>query len=337
MVSTLPSATETNVAQASLPKSAEIPKHENASGTGASNGTAPSNASPQSPPPPLSPKAQQAKEGLAAFNDEPVVFYGKVVDQFNTPVPNATIDSTVEVNDGTRVGEDKFSLTSDANGAFSINGYKGKSLGIRVKKPGYVMATTDTRFVYSRLWPENEIYSPDANNPTVIKLWKLQGSEPLVGVNQRYKLNFTTSPVTFDLLAGKIVPNGGDITIILSRSQGVVSERTRQNWAVQIEVSGGGVIRTSQVGARVVFELPNSGYQPSDTFVLSTNAPHKWAGSIDQMYFLESRDAQVFGKIDVSVAINPKSNDYVWVEFHGEINPNGSRNFEADAPLPDSK
>jgi hypothetical protein len=39
----------------------------------------------------------------------------------------------------------------------------------------------------------------------------------------------------------------------------------------------------------------------------------------------------MFAKVDISAAINQQPDDYVWVEFHGEANPNGSRNFEADA------
>lgn len=283
------------------------------------------------PTQPLKGKAEQMKEGLAEFNDQDVVLYGKVIDQFGAPVADAAVAGSIQVNNGTRVGEDKISLTTDANGLFSISGYKGKALGIWVKKKGYVMATTSTRFVYSLLWSEAERYNPDPNNPAVIKMWKLQGAEPLTSINQRYKFHVADSPVNFDLLTGKIVPTGGDVKITVSRSPGDVSERTLQDWGVQIEAVDGGMIETPAMESRVVYEMPSSGYQPSDTFVLSTNAPHKWSGSIDQMYFLQSRGGQVFAKVDISVTINQQPNDYVWIEFHGEANPNGSRNFEADA------
>ena len=276
-------------------------------------------------------KAEQMKEGLAALNDEEVVFYGRVVDQFDAPVANATVAGSVQVNNGTRVGVDRFSLTTDANGMFTINGYKGKTLGIWVTKDGYVMATTATSFVYSHLWPEDQRHNPDPNNPAVIKMWKLQGAERLTGIEQRYKFRYSDAPVFFDLLAGKIVPAGGDMKITMSRSPGEVSERTLQDWSVRVEAVDGGLIKTSVSQARVTYQLPEAGYMASDFFVMSTNPPHKWHGGADQMYYVKSRDGQVFSKLNFGVSINQQPDDYVWVELHGELNPNGSRNFEADA------
>ena len=84
----------------------------------------------------------------------------------------------------------------------------------------------------------------------------------------------------------------------------------------------------------MTYALPESGYQPSDAFIVSTNAPHQWAGSIEQMYFVRSRGGQVYSKVNVGLAINRNPADPVWVEFRGAANANGSRNFEADAPNP---
>jgi len=70
-------------------------------------------------------------------------------------------------------------------------------------------------------------FVPDQNNPTVIKMWKLQGAEPLVNINQHYKLHYTNAPINFDLLAGKIVPAGGDIKLTVTRSPGIMSGRNR--------------------------------------------------------------------------------------------------------------
>jgi hypothetical protein len=42
-------------------------------------------------------------------------------------------------------------------------------------------------------------------------MWKLQGAEPLTGIDQRYKFPYTPEPVNVDLLAGRLVPTGGDL------------------------------------------------------------------------------------------------------------------------------
>jgi hypothetical protein len=117
----------------------------------------------------------------------------------------------------------------------------------------------------------------------------------------------------------------------MTRSAGEVSERTLQDWSVKIEVVDGGLIKTSAAEARVTYQLPEDGYEASDLFIMSTNPPNKWLGGADQTYFVKSRNGQIFSKLNFGVSINQRPDDYVWVEFHGEANPNGSRNFEADA------
>jgi hypothetical protein len=177
------------------------------------------------------------------------------------------------------------------------------------------------------MYPDH--FTPDPNNPTVIKMWKLQGAEPLVSINQRYKFHYTDVPMSFDLLTGKIVPTGGDIKIMVSRSPGVVSGRTRQDWSVQVEAVDGGLIESGGQ-ERVTYQAPEGGYQPSDSFIMSTNAPHKWFGGVDQTFFLQSRNGQVYSKVNFGISINQQPDDYVWVEFHGVANTNGSRNWEGD-------
>jgi hypothetical protein len=274
-------------------------------------------------------KADQMKEGLAEFNDEDVVLFGKVIDQFGASVTDATVVGSIQVNNGTRIGSDKISITTDSNGMFTVSGYKGKALGIWVTKKGYVMATSHTSFIYSHLWSEAERYNPDPSDPAIIKMWKLQGAERLTSIDQRYKFHFTDASVNIDVITGKIVPAGGDIKITLSRAPGEVSERTLQDWGVRIEAVDGGLIES--IGdARFVYELPDGGYQASYGYIMSTNT-HNWQGALQQMFYLQARNGQVFSKLDFGVSINREPDDYVWVELHGEFNPNGSRNFEADA------
>ena len=276
-------------------------------------------------------KEQEALEILSAQNDLPIVFYGKIEDQFGNVLVGVTVNFSVQVYNGVRSGVDRGQVISDASGLFTISGFKGERLGLVPEKSGYVFMSMNGSGVYTRLAPENERAHPDINNPVVIKMWKLQGSEPLFWINQRYKFHYTDAPMNFDLLTGTIVPVGGDIKITMNRSPGLISGRTRQDWGVQVEVVDGGLIESGgQEG--VTFEAPASGYQPSDSFVISTNAPHKWFGGFDQTFFLKSRNGQVYSKVNFSISINQQPDDYVWVEFHGVANTNSSRNWEATVP-----
>lgn len=274
-------------------------------------------------------KGGQIKEGLATLNDAPIAFYGILEDQFGNVVFGAHVAANVRIYNGNQSTVEHLATTSDENGMFYIQGGKGESLDIMPKKEGYVLASTSTDFKFSYMYANR--LSSDPNKPTVIKMWKLQGAEPLVKINQRYKFRYTDSPVNFDLLAGKIVPVGGDVKITLSRSPGIVSERTLRDWGVLVEVVDGGLIESDgQEG--VTFEAPESGYQLSDSFTMSQTPPHRWFGSFDQSFFLQSRNGQIYSKVNLGISINEQPDDYVWVEFHGVADTNSSRNWEATAP-----
>lgn len=272
---------------------------------------------------------EQIKEGLATFNDVPIAFYGRVEDQFGQPIVGAQIAGDIRIYNGVQSTMKRLAMVSDANGFFQLNGEHGETLYVVPRKAGYVLASTTTEFKYSHLYSEH--FTPDANNPVVIKMWKLQGSEPLVGIDQHYKLRYTGATINFDLIAGKIVSIGGDIKVTVTRSPGIVSERTLQDWSVRVEAVEGGLIESPIDEARVTLAAPESGYQPSETFIMSTNAPHKWFGSFDQVFFVRSRSGQVFSKVNFSISINYKPEDFMNVSFRGVANAQSSRNWEGDS------
>jgi hypothetical protein len=293
----------------------------------ATHSNAPSTPNGISVSPTMPPKDQQMRQQLSELNNEDIVFNGKVVDQFASPVPGATVAASIQVNDGTRVGTDEISLTTDAGGSFKVSGYKGKALALRVTKPGYVMAMANTRFVYSLLWAASQRYIPDSNNPTVIKMWKLQGAEALVNISQHFKIPFTNGPISFDLLAGKVVPGGGDVTITVNRPNGQISEQDPQKWSINLQIPTGGFIETSGKESAVTFAAPDNGYQSNGNFE-NNNGP----GLIDKSFFVESRSGQVYSKLRLLFSINSAPSGLMDVSFIGVANVKGSRNWEATAP-----
>ena len=300
------------------------PQHEVQTNTPAPSVAATSANIPTSP---ARDKKEQMREGLATFNDVPIVFYGKLEDQFGSPVVGAEIAGAIRIYNGSQSTVQKVVTVSDANGLFRLKGEHGESLGMMPRKDGYALASTSTEFKYSYLYDQR--HDPDSNNPVVIKMWKLQGAEPLVGIDQHYKLPVTGAPVSFDLLAGKIVPTGGDLRITVNRSPGVVSQRNPQDWSVQVEAVDGGLIETSVEDARVAYAAPDNGYQASDTMEVSTN--NHWSNLAQQMFFMSSRNGQVFSKIFLSFGINANPDDPMSVTVRGVANANGSRNWEGDA------
>jgi hypothetical protein len=272
-------------------------------------------------------KAERKKVVLSNYNDVPIDFYGKLEDQSGNAVVGAEIKGSIMVNNGQREGTDQSVTTSDANGLFQFHG-KGQNLGMMPHKSGYALATTGTLFNFSHL--EEHPYVSDENNPTVVRMWKLAGAEPLVGINQHFKVPVTGSPVGFDLLAGSIVPTGGDLKMTITRSPGIISGRNRLDWGVEVEAVDGGLIETSMAEARVMYGAPETGYQANDTFIMSTNVPHKWFGGFDQMFFVQSRNGQVYSKVFISFNINQNPADPMSITMRGVASTNGSRNWEGD-------
>ena len=276
-------------------------------------------------------KEERAKGLLSTYNDMPIDFYGRVEDQFSNAVDGAAVNFTVRVMNGQESTVKRGQVMTDGNGFFTIRGYRGQALGLMPEKAGYTLASTGTLFKYSRL--EDQPYVSDANNPTVIRMWKLQGAESLVSIDQHYKLPCTGTPISFDLLAGKTVPGGGDIKVTVNRPAGVISGRNPQDWSLEIEAVDGGLIETSVGDARVTYAAPGSGYEPSETFTMS-NSSNTWYEAVHQMFFVQSRNGQVYGKVNFSFRINQNPDDLVNITFNGVANTNGSRNWEATAPQP---
>lgn len=270
-------------------------------------------------------------EGLAELNDVDVAFYGRLEDQFGNAVGNAQIKFEVPFNNGHAVGVQRGATVADANGSFTISGYKGESLSVVPMKSGYMLASTNGGGIYSYLWPESKRARPDMNNPTVIKMWKLQGAEPLVDISKEYRLPFASTAINFDLVAGKVVPSGGDLEAVITRASGSLSKKSPGDWSLELKPSNGGIIESDYQAAQFTFEAPADGYQDSYLVQMNRDDP-AWHDGIDKELFFKSRGGQVYGKFYLVFGINREPNDSLYFQFRGVANTNGSRNWEATAP-----
>lgn len=274
-------------------------------------------------------KDQEMFQVLSTENNVPIVFYGKLVDQFGSPVADAQITGTTIIRNGFTEGGGRFTAVSDSSGYFKLDCGRGESLGVMPRKPGYSVASLNGGGFYTHLKPESERQHPDPNNPVVIKMWKLQGAEPLIKINQRYRTPFSSESLHFDLLAEQIVPTGGDIEIRVRRTPGTVSERTRAEWGVTLAAIHGGIVDSAGT-ERVTYWAPDEGYRDYEEFLFSTNAPNKWFGGFNHEFYLKSRNGKVYAKVAISFSINQEPADPMDVTFKGIANTNSSRNWEGD-------
>jgi hypothetical protein len=268
---------------------------------------------------------------LSNYNDVPINFYGRLEDQHGDSIPYANVKFIVRVDSGIESDVIRSQVMADGNGAFSITGYHGQDLSVVPQKVGYTLATSGTFFKYSRL--EDHPFTSDSYNPTIFKMWKLEGAEPLVEINKTFKIPHTSDPFFVDLITGNIMQTGGDLEVLVTRAQGKITGRKqdRLDWSVELTPVGGGIIETDYKTAQVTFEAPVEGYE-SNFSVLMNHNDSAWFDSIQKEFFLSSRNGQVYSKFSFSFEINDDPDGTMWIQFKGAANVNASRNWEATVP-----
>ena len=261
-------------------------------------------------------------EAVPVNSNVPIVFYGRLEDQGSLPVVEAEITGTTIFHQGAVKARGQFTTTSNSNGLFTLNAGAGERLEVVPRKPGYALASTDNVETYMGL--ANEI-PPDSNNPVVIKMWKLQGAEPLVSISQQYQFPYTNAPLFFDFITQEIVPSGGDIKItILSPPDSLLAP---EDWRVEIEGDqGGGSMKISPEDWKITYWAPAGGYQPKIALPMVEDAPQN-SESLDGLFFVQSREGGVYTKLAIKISL---SDGLVNLELHGIANTNGSCNLEGD-------
>jgi hypothetical protein len=321
----LATSAETNAAPpvATTPRApASIPVHANAPMVQSTRGADLSKSSPPS-------KEERAIGLLSTYNDVPIDFYGRVEDQFSNAVDNAAVNFSVRVMNGQESTVNRGQVETDNNGFFTVSGYRGQDLSLVPKKAGYVLAMADTLFKYSHL--EDHPYVSDPNNRSVIKMWKLQGAEPLVEINKIFKLPYNGAPIFFDLVTGNVSPVGGDLEVIIARAPGVITQRNHGDWSIKLVPVNGGIMETDYHTSQVTYEAPANGYQDSYLVQMNHDNPG-WLDNIQRAFFLMSRNGQVYSKFSLDFGINDDPNGTMWFQFKGVANVNSSRNWEATSP-----
>lgn len=242
--------------------------------------------------------APKTKPGvLSLLNDVKIDFYGRVLDQYDAPVVGASVAGIITVNSGFHSDAESIKAITDANGLFRFEGHRGEKLSLTISKGGYMFPVTNTLFIYSHLWRKDERHHPDSKNPVLFRLWKSEGAEELLLIDQRYRYANETS-ASFDLVAHAKVESGGDLKLSLRRDPGPALKSAPIDWELTIEAIDGGLIPMADVAF--------------------------------QGFFLKSRHGQVYAKIFITFGVNRTEDDGVSVSFFGLANANGSRNLEED-------
>lgn len=321
-----PVVAETNIAHPVAP-TPNMPKHVLAgTNTAATINSATSNM----PNLTLGSKVEREIGILSTYNDQPIVFYGRIIDQFSNAVADATVNFGVRIRNGHESTVKYGQILSDANGLFTISGYRGESLGIGVKKAGYVFVSMNGSGIYSKLWPEDQRAHPDPNNPTIIQMWKSQGAQTLIHFSFSTRIPYDGTPVAFDFRTGEIVNSGGNLVIRLDCP---LKPNTSEpyEWRAVIQLVDGGIISDNS-SMELKFEAPDSGYMPE--FDIENGKDVKsWSSAFHGGFYFRSKGGNLYGKFDLGIVIYAIKDGLVPITLDGYINPSGSRNLEIDPKL----
>jgi hypothetical protein len=272
-------------------------------------------------------KEEHVRAVLDAHNHKDIEFYGKVIDQYGNPLSDVHVTASVIYNSGEKAGVLEARTTTDPEGVFSFTGMKGRTFDCHLEKTGYQTMPERDAFDYTELVPAEQRHRPDPRNPVVLKMWKLQGAEPLVHFERKYfPLPTDGTPVQIDLSTGTQVATGGDFVLTLNHivlARGALPE-PQFDWRARAEVAGGGLIESNQ---RLMYHAPEAGYTAVLTIDMPAEKPD-WANSINRSYYVRTR-GNLFGRVEIYLNANQRGYDPSYVMLQWWLNPKpGSRTLE---------
>lgn len=276
----------------------------------------------------LKPKKELMREALSLLNHKDIEFYGKVVDQSGAPVAGADVNGQVIYNSGVASGVSKPETVTDASGLFSFKGLKGRTLDFNIVKAGYEFMPEGDAFDYTELVPDERRHHPNARNPVLLKMWKLQGAEPLIFVDGKSFYFMQGEPeVRIDLTTGKRVESGGDLVITMKHEDWPPNSVWHPyDWSATVRAMDGGLIETNQ---RVMNLAPEDGYVAE--IVFSEKAVQRpFVGGAMVNLYVKSR-GNIFSKVKLELHPQP-GQPTSSINIRSWLNPkDGSRNLEFDA------
>lgn len=253
----------------------------------------------------------------------PIRFYGQVLDQYEKPVAEASVQ--FEWTDLSADGSSEKTTITDAQGRFSLTGVKGKTLGIRISKDGYYNAShkeNQTSFEYANP-AEKWFYEPDETRPVVFHLRKKGEAEPLLKRSVEFRLPGDGTGQALDLLAGKVTAAG---PLQIKTWKPPYSPEPRPapyDWRITVEIPDGGFVENQDI---YPFTAPDSGYVASIDLHMSLELGQQWRSYIDKTFYFCYGQPRRYGRMQLRT---DGDRQIVFVDYF--LNPTpGSRNLEFD-------
>jgi hypothetical protein len=245
----------------------------------------------------------------------PVEFYGRVVDQTETPIAGATIRWIVAVDGGAKKG----TLTSAADGGFQIHGLVGKRLEIWVDAAGYNSGERGMGSYEYAAFHEDHFHVPDAAHPVVFHLYKFHGPEPMYLFSLGSDIPVDGTPAWIDVTTGK-VEEKGQIAVIVKKDEPVGLYDSSYTLTIRA-ADGGGFVQTQD---ELMFQPPDTGYQSE--LEISTRSGQRRLTQNLRLYLKTPEGKYAALQLSVTQYNKPLAGMSCLIYY----NPSGSKNLEYD-------
>jgi hypothetical protein len=259
-----------------------------------------------------------------AYNQH-LFFYGLVVDGESNVVQGARVEATVLIaGPGIAKRDQPMETATGPDGRFSLDAAWGQKISVRVVKQGFIPSEW-RYFVYGPV-DSPPYHMADVSNPALFVLHEDIEIPDLIYLEQTYQAPNDGTPVRIDLISGQIVQQEGDIIISIHCPEPYTNLK-QFPWSLSVQAPAGGMVPVAAVRFENLHEAPHGGYQPG---LKVEHGPESlnYSRQHDGMYFIASRNGQVFSKMFLTVRTRWDERG-VPFSIAAYVNKNGSRNLRS--------
>lgn len=234
----------------------------------------------------------------------PIIYYGRVLDQDSKPLEGVEVRPEVQQVLGRAkrlAGVPEFvkcpPVHTDANGLFTISGYKGITLTFALHKEGYRRYGGAAN--YQPGFPQPGFphgFEVNSGRPVEFKMIRSDMPPNLCVLDKQFRIAWNKGPITIDL--GESV---GKLTIIPSRRRDVPNKNNGFDWSVSLTASGFDLVPLASIeGNKPELRLaPTEGYTP--TFIAGAKAGDApWLSGINRIFAIKT-ERNRYGTMEIDV------------------------------------
>ncbi|MDB6109357.1 MAG: hypothetical protein JWR69_1107 [Pedosphaera sp.] len=255
----------------------------------------------------------------------PVEFWGKVVDQNDTPLAGVKLHSQIrhwdfEPSRGLAQRNIERAMTTGADGRFHIGGSTGDDLIIKMEKDGYELEP-DAQLGFGYGTSERFTALPEA--PMIFKMWPTNIHERLIVGSKRFHVVPDGRIYMIDLTTGTMAESGGgDLKITLKHPAEVARGQTN-DWSAEVEAVNGGLLEETNARSSM-YLAPVTGYTPAFRYAQRLRGGQSGSTGKKRFYVM-LKNGQEYGRVTLELIAPYNHQVPGLVRIDYAINPSGPR------------